>query len=93
MVEIPPKGTLYEYKRIWAAKGKAHHAYEQARNSLIPAAEAIANKKHGAFSPAKKEEKTNWRLQWSKSFSKAMTRLSIEAGLIAGDTHENTTQG
>jgi len=57
------------------------HAYETARNRLIPTAARLANAQHGSIAPVKGSEKEAWYTNWNRSFHTEMDRLAKEYDL------------
>ncbi len=62
---------------------KKNQDYIEARNMLIPLAEAFANKKHGT-SPSLGEIREDWVRNWNKAFLGRMDSLAKEQGVVKG---------
>jgi len=53
----------------------ANHEYIRKRDALVPRAENIADKKHGAKKPKDKKKIEKWAIDWNSTFFSTMDRL------------------
>jgi len=53
----------------------ANHEYIRKRDALIPRAENIADKKHGAKKPKDKKKIEKWAIDWNSTFFSTMDKL------------------